>query len=504
MTAGDLLRHESGSKILGNPDVQLDGMSLDSRSVERGDLFVALRGEKADGTRFIPQAVQRGAVAVATEEEVSGISVPLLMIPGLKQKLGSLASRVYGEPSRAMTVVGITGTNGKTTMVFLVAEIFRRLGKETGTIGTLFYRWKDREVEAPRTTPEAPELHRLLARMHSDGVTHVAMECSSHGLSLGRIGGLALDVAVFTNLTQDHLDFHRTMEEYREAKRRIFSEILAQSPKQDRTAVVNLDDPTGREWASALKFPILTYSTRHREADLFAKDYHMDANGIRARVEVQGEVVPLHSPLVGLHNLSNLMGALAVARALGIDPARAAEALSTVGSIPGRLERIENDKGVHVYVDYAHTPDALKNALDALSPLRKRRLLAVFGCGGDRDRTKRPQMALVAAQAADVVIVTSDNPRSEDPSAIVREIEAGIPSDVKKITPQELNGNSTGVSCSILDRREAIRRALEAAQPGDLVLIAGKGHETYQEIRDVKKPFDDREVARELLTGARK
>ncbi len=499
MTAGDLVRRETGARIFGNPGVELGGMTVNSRSVERGDLFVALRGEKADGRDFIPDAIRRGASAVAAEEELPGIQVPLLLIPGLRKKLGPLASRVYGEPSQAMTVVGITGTNGKTTTVLLVAEILRCLGNEPGTIGTLFYRWKNREIEAPRTTPEAPELHRLLARMCSDGVTHVVMECSSHGLSLGRLGGLALDVAVFTNLTQDHLDFHRTMESYRDAKEKLFSEILTQSSKADRMAVLNLDDPVGRAWASSLRFPVLTYSLRDEKADLFAGDVALDASGIRARVKIQGRSIPLRSPLVGLHNLSNLLSALAVARALKIDPERACEALSSVRSVPGRLEGIENERNLQVFVDYAHTPDALENVLKALSPFRKRRLLAVFGCGGDRDRTKRPQMARVAGEGADVVILTSDNPRSEDPISILREIETGISANLRRILENELDGDSKGIFCSIPDRRSAIHRALEIARPGDLVLIAGKGHETYQEVKGVKHPFDDRQVAKEWL-----
>lgn len=504
MKVKEVFRTFADVTISGDPDVEVRGISVDSRKTKPGDLFVALLGTKANGKAFADEAVRRGAVAVASETKSGRNGVPAIFLPEARKRVGEIASWIHGEPSRRLRVVGITGTNGKTTTAHLLEAILKEAGRNPACLGTVGYRWNGVTREAPHTTPEAPDLHAMLKTMLEESVTDVVMECSSHGLELGRLGGLALDVALFTNLTQDHLDFHSTLEAYRAAKWKIFSELLARSPKEKRFAVLNVDDPTGRDWSRKVSFPTVTFSARpSKEVAVYLEQKSMGASGIEARISARGKEISIRSPLVGEFNLSNILAAVAVADALGISPKQMAEAIEKFETVPGRLERVPNEKGIQVFVDYAHTEDALQNVLRALKSLQKRRLIVVFGCGGDRDRGKRPKMAAAACRGGDVVIVTSDNPRTEDPKQILHEIVQGIPDHFERVEPKELSGEIRGVACSMVDRRAAIEQALSISRPGDVVLIAGKGHETYQEIQGVRHPFDDRNVASEWFGGKR-
>jgi len=468
------------------PD-RVDGLTDDSRKVEIGDCFVAVRGLRADGHRFIPQAVERGAVAVVAEgpDPLPGRMVGRVLVPDTRRALGPLASAYWGHPSRTLTVVGITGTNGKTTTSYLVEALLRARGLPTGVVGTIQYLIRGAARPAGQTTPEAIELQALLAEMVAAGVRGVAMEVSSHALELYRVDGVAFDIAVFTNLTQDHLDLHGTMERYRAAKARLF-ELLEAGGKPDPVAVLNADDPVGAAWARTLRGRVLTFGLGPA-ARVRAVRHTSDLGGIALEAETPAGPLTLRSPLIGEHNVMNLLGAVAVGVALALSPAEIAPALAGVTAVPGRFERVDAGQEFLVVVDYAHTPDALRRVLETARPLTRGRLGVVFGCGGDRDRGKRPIMGRLAAELADRVWVTSDNPRSEPPEAIVEEVVRGI------VAPP-----AQGYT-KMPERYDAIQDALRWARPGDTVVIAGKGHETYQLIAGRSLPFDDRAVARELL-----
>jgi UDP-N-acetylmuramoyl-L-alanyl-D-glutamate--2,6-diaminopimelate ligase len=466
------------------------GLTDDSRRVTAGSCFVAVRGLRADGHRYIPQAVAQGARAVVAEppDPLPGQAVGRILVPDTRRALPRLADAYYGHPSRALTVVGITGTNGKTTTSYLCEALLRARGFATGVIGTIQYVVRDQAREAGQTTPEAIELQGLLAEMLAAGVGGVAMEVSSHALALHRVDGVAFDVAVFTNLTQDHLDFHGSMEAYARDKGRLFFELLAAGQKPGATAVLNGDDPVGASWAAALPGRVLTFGLGPDHA-VRADRYESGLEGIRLVATTPAGSVRLASPLIGEHNVMNLLGAVGTGVALGLDPDAIATALGSVARVPGRFERVEAGQEFLVVVDYAHTPDALQRVLETARRLTPGRLGVVFGAGGDRDRGKRPIMGRIAATLADRVWLTSDNPRSEDPAAIIEEIAAGV-------APAPPGGCTRHP-----DRRDAIREAVRWARPGDTVVIAGKGHETYQIVGDRVGPFDDRLVAREFLTG---
>ncbi|OGL21063.1 MAG: UDP-N-acetylmuramoyl-L-alanyl-D-glutamate--2,6-diaminopimelate ligase [Candidatus Rokubacteria bacterium RIFCSPLOWO2_12_FULL_71_19] len=467
------------------------GVTYDSRKVVPGDLFVAVPGLKQDGRRYVHDAVGRGASAVVLEgpDPLPAALAAQIVVPSAREALARLADAYYGHPSRALTLVGITGTNGKTTTTFLVDALLRAAGHRTGLIGTIEYRIGDEAMAAGQTTPEAVELQALLARMRDEDVTGVAMEVSSHALALARADGTEFDVAVFTNLTQDHLDFHGTLTEYRRAKRRLF-ELLASGAKPRRSAVINADDPAGPSMVAGLDLPILTFGMGPTAA-IRPRQATSGAEGIRMEVETPAGPVTIASPLSGEHNAMNLLGAVGVALALGIAPELAGRALSVVATVPGRFERVEAGQSFLVVVDYAHTPDALERVLTTARKLLPGggRLGVVFGCGGDRDRGKRPLMGGIAARLCDGVWVTSDNPRSEAPEAIIAEIVTGIPAA----------GPGAARHVTIPDRKAAIRDALGWARAGDGVVIAGKGHETYQIVGAQVLPFDDRAVARAIL-----
>jgi UDP-N-acetylmuramoyl-L-alanyl-D-glutamate--2,6-diaminopimelate ligase len=464
------------------------GIAYDSRKVARGSVFVALPGQKADGAVFAPQAVAAGAAAVVAEREAVETAVPWIVVRDARLALAHLAAEFFGHPSRQMTVVGITGTNGKTTTSYLMQSIFEAAGTRCGLMGTVTYRIGDREIAATRTTPEAPDVQELMREMVDAGCGACVMEVSSHALAMHRVDGIHFAAGVFTNLTRDHLDFHQDMESYFAAKRRLFEMLPAGAP-----AVLNTDDPRGVALADVTSRPV-TYAI-NRDADVTPGPLNFGFGGLDFDVRMPQGVAHVTSKLVGRPNVYNILAASATAAALGV-PIKAIErGLQKLAGVPGRFE-LASAKGddITVVVDYAHTDDALRNLLETARPLASRMLVTVFGAGGDRDRTKRPLMGMVAARLSDVVIITSDNPRGEDPGRIIDEVKLGA-------EPKTRQGNADVLT--IVDRREAIQHAIGHASAGDVVLIAGKGHEKYQEIGGQVMPFDDVAVAREALEARR-
>jgi len=462
-------------------------VEYDSRRVLAGDVFVAVRGEKADGHDHVAAAATRGAVAAVVERPVAGATLPQIVVESTRRALARLACEEAGHPSRELTVAGVTGTNGKTTTTYLLRAALARRGDRVGLVGTTGYEFGTARSAAPHTTPEAPELQRLFRAWRDGGATAVVMEVSSHALSLDRTYGTAFDTGVFTNLTQDHLDFHGTLTAYREAKARLFRAETRGDETKRFVAAINTSDPAGEWIRGRTDGPVLTYG-RDSAAEVWAEEVELGPAGTRLRVRQKHDSIPLSLRLRGDFNVMNALAAFAGARAVGTPPEAIAAGLESVSRVPGRLDPVECGQPFQVLVDYAHTPDALERALDAVRGFGPRRVLCVFGCGGDRDRGKRPLMGAVAARLADAVVLTSDNPRSERPEAILAEIEAGV------------RGGRASVR-TIVDRREAIREAVAACAAGDALLIAGKGHETYQIVGDRTLPFDDREVAAEALRG---
>ncbi|MFO7177399.1 MAG: UDP-N-acetylmuramoyl-L-alanyl-D-glutamate--2,6-diaminopimelate ligase [Pseudomonadota bacterium] len=488
LVTGELVRvlEPLGARLEGDATVRLTGVHHDSRAVVPGDLFVALSEDAGDRARHVGEAIARGAVAVLARADgaLPATTVPVLRVTDARRAMAFAAEAVLGWPSRALRVVGVTGTNGKTTTTRFVTHGLRAVGMRVASLGTLGFDWNGALEPGIFTTPEADEVSRRLAMVRDGGGTHLVMEVSSHGLELHRVAGLTFDVAAFTNLTQDHLDFHGTMEAYARAKARLFDEFAP------RAAVINVDDAFGRALVARVRGRCLTVG-RSAQATVRALDARADARGIRAEVDAEGTRVALESPLIGAHNLENLLVALGALMALDVSPERAAAVLSTAEPAAGRLERCDGpDDDVLVVVDYAHTPDALERVLAALRPLTRGAITCVFGCGGDRDPGKRPKMGAVAAAGADRVIVTNDNPRTEDPQAIAAAIVSGFP--VGAAQPE-----------IELDRARAITRAIREAAPGDTVLLAGKGHETYQIFGEERRPFDDRVEARRALAERR-
>ncbi len=484
----ELLHALDERHVVGALPSSVSGVVADSRRVKPGDCFVAVPGFKQDARRFVPEAVRRGAGVIVTEGgPLPDVAVAQILVPSARRALARLAGFWYEHPSRALSLVGVTGTNGKTTTSYLVDALLRSRGAPTGIIGTIQYVLGAEVLPAHQTTPEALDIQAMLATMRERGVRGVAMEVSSHALALHRADGLEFDVAVFTNLTQDHLDFHGTFDVYRAAKRRLF-ELLAAGRKPRRTAVVNADDPSGAAMVAGLDVPVLTFGFG-QGARVRPAEWRSSLEGIRLSADTPGGRLTLASPLVGEHNVMNLLAAIATGLALGLPPETIARALGEVVAVPGRFERVDVGQPFLVVVDYAHTPDALERVLATARRLTPGRLAVVFGCGGDRDRGKRPIMGEIAARLADRVWVTSDNPRSEPPRAIIDEILVGA---------RRVSGAGAQVSAEP-DRRAAIHAALRWAARGDTVVIAGKGHETYQLVGSEVLPFDDRDVARRIL-----
>ncbi len=496
-----LLQDISGARLTGDPALPVRGLAYDSRAVEPGFLFVALKGERRDGHDFLDQALERGAVAVLSSRPPGRrpAGIAWVQVDDDRLSLALVARNYYGRPDERLTMIGVTGTNGKTTTCFLLESILREAGQKPCLIGTVLYRYGRDETRAERTTPESLDLIRLLDRFATAGARSCAMEVSSHSLSLRRVAGIAFRIGIFTNLTQDHLDFHRTMEAYLEAKTTLFRGLAPTA-----LAVLNADDPSLPALRSATRARVITFGERDG-ADVRLLSFTPTGRGsdltiaIAAGVEGPGGEagrLTITSPLLGRPNARNATAAAAVALALGLPRAEVARGLESCPGVPGRFERIDDGEPFRVLVDYAHSDDALKTLLGAVREIGPRRIITVFGCGGDRDRGKRPKMGFAAAAGSDIVVVTSDNPRSESPMAIIEEILPGV--------RQALSGDPQGAlppgRCLVIpDRKEAIRAALAQAQRDDCVVIAGKGHETYQILGDRTVPFDDCEVTRELL-----
>ncbi len=517
MKVKELIDAIPGARIQGKGDVPVSGVTADSRAVAPGAVFVAIRGFRQDGHRFAEGALRAGAAAVVIEDAETWARLVepkasnekegpgcIVRVPATRPALSRLAARFHGDPSSRLGLIGVTGTNGKTTTTYLIRAILETAGYRTGLIGTVAYRVGDQVLPAPHTTPEAPELHGLLARMAETGSRYAVMEVSSHALELDRVADCRFDVGVFTNLTQDHLDFHATMETYLRAKLRLFEGLGRDNPKKfPRRAIVNADDPHCDRVIAASTAPCWTYAVE-RKADLRAERPRFSIEGIRCEVRttIRGaERFEIASPLVGRYNLSNLLAAIGAALSQEVPVDAVREGVARTAGAPGRFERVDEGQGFLVVVDYAHTDDALARVLGAVAEFARGRILTVFGCGGDRDRGKRPKMGRVAASMSDQVYVTSDNPRTERPEAILAEVVPGVEAAVADGARRPA-GVGVFAYRVIANRREAIFEAIRAARAGDVVVIAGKGHEDYQIVGDRKLHFDDREVAREALREA--
>ncbi len=470
--------------------VDVRRLQYDSRLVEPGDLFIALRGLHAAGADFAADAVARGAVAVVAEQPtVVSPALPWIEVVDARSAMAVLAAEFYGRPSESMRVVGITGTNGKTTTAYLLRAVFEAAGVKCGLLGTVSYSVGDEELPASRTTPEAPDVQRMFRRMVDSGCGACVMEVSSHALAQQRVDETRFAAGVFTNFTRDHLDFHGDMESYFAAKKRLFDMLPPGTP-----AIINMDDPRGESLRRASSRPV-TYAI-NKPADVAPGPLSLSFEGLDFDVRTPKGSVHVKSPLVGRPNVSNILACVATAAALDVPASAIERGLASLAGVPGRFEVVSRgNDDVTVVVDYAHTDDALKNLLETARPLAQRKVITVFGCGGDRDRTKRPLMGAVAARLSDVVVITSDNPRGEDPVRIIDEIKRGLPPP-----PPDRDGASV---VTIADRKEAIQFAVRKAQPGDLILLAGKGHEKSQTIGGREYPFDDGQIAREALERRR-
>lgn len=479
--------------------VEVNRAVVDSRQVRSGDLFVAVRGQKMDGAQFVPQALEAGAAAIAAEEDIDTHGKPFVRVADARRFAAQMAHRLGGDPTAWLTLIGITGTNGKTSVAYELESIFKAQGRKVGIIGTVDYHYNNHTIQSRYTTPEAPDLVAILGEMKDFGVDTVVMEVSSHALQLHRAVGCHFDVGVFTNLTRDHLDFHGAFDAYLGAKIRLFDELLpvSASRKPGAFAVINNEDPAGEKIKKATPMPVLTYG---KNANVHWKELICDFNGLRGMMQYGNETLEIHCPLLGDFQAMNVQAAAAVALGLKVDGRAVVQGLANCQSIPGRLEPV-GKQGFLTLVDYAHTPDALENVTSTLRRLASGRLLVVFGCGGDRDQGKRPLMGKAVAQQADLALITSDNPRSENPQSIIDMIIPGVEKIGRRLlrageSPHWEQGPAYAVEP---DRAKAIAWAIELAQPGDVVLLAGKGHENYQIIGSQRIHFDDTEVAAAAL-----
>lgn len=493
LSLAELVARGWAERVLGDASLIVRGIRHDSRRCEAGDLFVAVAGASSDKDEFIRDAVGRGAVAVLAERPFSA-SVPVVIAKDGLRSLANIARALYDDPSATLRAVGITGTNGKTTCTYLVESMLQADGAKPAVLGTVNFRGPGGILPATHTTPMADDMMRLCRWAVETGATHLVLEVSSHALAMYRADGVHFEVAAFTNLTQDHLDYHGDFAHYEAAKRRLFTDLAP------RTSVINVDDPRGRAFADSVPGPVLRYSKRPG-ADISVLSYASDRNGIAAEIDTPQGIFSLKSPLLGEHNLENLLLAVGCGLALGLSREVILSALRKAQGAPGRLERIDHPDDVLVFVDYAHTPDGLEHVLATLRKITSGRLIAVFGAGGDRDPGKRPMMGEIAARLADVSIITSDNPRTESPQQILKAIEVGTRgAGVPLVAAGALATAKRGYLLEV-ERRAAIRLGVAAAQPGDTVVLAGKGHEKVQIIGDQRLPFDDVVEARSALAA---
>lgn len=478
MKLRELIKNLSIIEMNADAELEISGVSYDSRKTEKGDMFVAIRGFEADGHKFIPKAVENGAAVILCEEKPS-CDIPYVLVSDSRYGLAIVSRDFFGDPASEMTMIGITGTSGKTSSSYLIKHMLEsKLDAKVGLIGTNGNMIGDEFLHTEHTTPESYELHKLFRHMADSGCTHVVMEVSSHSLTLERVAGIHFDVALYTNLSQDHLDFHGTMEEYAAAKRKLFSMCSL--------GCFNLDDAWADFMRDGASCRTMTFSTEKNEADLVAKDIRLTADGVRFASVSGDEISITKLGIPGMFSVYNALGTMSVGLALGLSLADCSDAMSSAKGVKGRLEIVPTGRDFSVVIDYSHKPDALEKVLKTLKPVTRGRLIALFGCGGDRDKLKRPIMGRIAADNADLVVVTSDNPRTEDPDEIIREIVAGMK---YKRTPTKV----------ICDRREAIAWAIDNAAPGDVLLLAGKGHEDYQVVGHEKHHMDEREIVSDCL-----
>jgi UDP-N-acetylmuramoyl-L-alanyl-D-glutamate--2,6-diaminopimelate ligase len=493
-------------RITGETLKEIEGIAYHSNQVKKGFLFVAIRGMEVDGHQFIGEATQRGAEAVLLEEEREISNRTMIVVPNSRQALAKISSIFYGNPSSQVRLIGVTGTNGKTTTTYLLESIFKKAGYAVGVIGTINYRFGQNRTPAFNTTPESLDLQRILWEMLREGTSHVIMEVSSHGLDLDRVFGCQFDGVVFTNFTAEHLDYHKTLSHYFESKKKLFSESLMKSRKTRRFAVTNHDDPRGEEIVEGINLPVIRYGL-NPSCDISADQVTSTFEGLSCQIKTPRGEFSIHSKLIGEFNVYNILASVATGIAMDIPVEIVKNGVESLEGVSGRFEKIGNRRGIHVIVDYAHTHDALEQVLLGLknilrsAPQGNGKMITVFGCGGDRDRMKRPLMGKVAGRYSDLSILTSDNPRTEDPLSIMNEVEMGF----KSLSLLEWHRDEIGSWRSkkgylkVPDRREAIRMAIRLAQPSDTVLIAGKGHEDYQIIGKQKFPFDDHIEAKRAL-----
>ena len=478
MKLKELLREIPVIAMTADPETEIRNVRYDSRAVEPGDLFVAVPGFKADGHRFIPMVREKGAAAVLCSRKPDGVEIPYILVDDSRRGLALVSAAYFGHPAQKLKMIGVTGTDGKTTSTMLMKQMLEDcLQEKIGLIGTIANWIGDVECPTERTTPESYEIQKLLSRMVEAGCTHCLMEVSSHALALDRVAGMEFEAGVFTNLTQDHLDFHETMENYAQAKSGLFSIC--------RRGAINVDDPWSDYMLTRAKCPVVRYSGKGKDAELTAENVVLSADGVAFTARWKNEAADVKLAIPGAFSVENALTVLAVGLMLDVPLARAAEALGRCTGVKGRVEVIPTPGDYTMIIDYAHTPDALEKVLQTMRTASRGRLVVLFGCGGDRDETKRPIMGRIAAENADLAIVTNDNPRTEDPEAIIADIVAGMPEGAPvKVIP---------------DRRKAIAWAMENHEPGDVIVLAGKGHETYQEIHGVKYPMDEREIVAEYI-----
>jgi UDP-N-acetylmuramoyl-L-alanyl-D-glutamate--2,6-diaminopimelate ligase len=492
----DMLKNCPVKKIYGNPDIDLNGLHYDSRQVSRDDAFFALRGVVSDGHDYIDSAIANGARVVFCEEMPRHVeAVTIVLVDNARRAMAMASSEFYGNPTRGMQTVGVTGTNGKTTITYLLEAILNEAGLNPAVIGTINYRFGSDLRQAPHTTPEALELMKQVSDFRRIGARSLVMEVSSHALDQYRVDGVHFQVGVFTNLTPEHLDYHQDMESYFASKYHLFKELL---PRDKGRAVINVDDDYGQRLAAMLPGALTCGRSDH--SDIHPQSVEISLKGIRASVATPLGTVAINSPLLGDYNVENLLCAIGAAVALKLPPEVIATGLATAKGVPGRLEQVENDRGAVILVDYAHTGDALRRVIEAMQELSPRRILTVFGCGGDRDRSKRPIMAEVAARGSNIAIATSDNPRTENPRQILDDVRAGLARVHKQEWSRADAVAGTGRGYVVIeDRREALEFSVSLLQPGDLLLVAGKGHEDYQILASGRIHFDDREELRKAL-----
>ncbi len=491
MMLKQLLEGVDGKLLLGTLNKDVKGISYNSNKIKKDYLFIAIKGEKNDGHSFVNSAVEMGANAVVLDRdpgyEISGVSV--IKVKNTREALSEISANFYNNPTKDICLVGITGTNGKTTVTYIIEKIWNEESKNVGVIGTVNYRIKNKVFNSNMTTPESLELMDILSSMKSEGVDNVVMEVSSHAIDQSRVSSCQFDAVVFTNLTQDHLDYHSSIEEYMNTKKNLFTGILKKSSKKKKYSVINIDDPYGAQIAEEATGELITYSIKNKNASVKAESYDISRNGISALINTPEGNFEVKSKLLGEHNLSNILAAIATTISLGTPLNLIKNGVNNAVSIPGRLEEVDNSLDIKTLIDYAHTPDALHNVVLTVKKITDNKVILLFGCGGDRDKLKRPLMGKIGGDLADTLIVTSDNPRTENPEDIIKDIEDGV------LTSTIDKENYF----KITDRRKAIKFAINIASRGDTVLIAGKGHEDYQIVGNQTVYFDDKSEAAEAL-----